>query len=164
MKTSPDNEDEIDEKQTRHLGPENKQKETNKERKSKNRHSTVIKSHIPPPPPFGHNVHSSRRIPQKHLQQDSPRKAVGEMMPVRLATTIAMPVSRKGTVKSSTSSLSELILMDVIIISAFPLMMAPGKPVHFPFCIATPHQRHNNVTVPSGVRRGSSGQADGEHV
>ena len=41
------------------------------------------------------------------------KKAVGEMMPVLLATTIATPVSIKGTLKSTTASLSELIISDV---------------------------------------------------
>ena len=31
-----------------------------------------------------------------------PRKAVGDMIPVRLATTIVVPVSRNGTLKSET--------------------------------------------------------------
>ena len=38
-----------------------------------------------------------------------PRNAVGEMMPVLLATTMAMPDSRKGMVKSTSFSLSRLI-------------------------------------------------------
>lgn len=41
------------------------------------------------------------------------RKAVGDMMPVRLATTMATPVSMKGTLKSTTASLSELMISDV---------------------------------------------------
>ena len=38
-----------------------------------------------------------------------PRNAVGEIIPVLLATTIAIPDSRNGTVKSTSLSLSELI-------------------------------------------------------
>ena len=38
-----------------------------------------------------------------------PRKAVGEIIPVLLATTMAMPDSRKGVVKSTTASRSALI-------------------------------------------------------
>ena len=38
-----------------------------------------------------------------------PKKAVGEMIPVLLATTIAIPDSRYGAVKSTADSLSELI-------------------------------------------------------
>lgn len=41
------------------------------------------------------------------------RNAVGEMIPVRFATTIATPVSMNGTLKSTTASLSELIISDV---------------------------------------------------
>lgn len=41
------------------------------------------------------------------------RKAVGDMMPVRFATTIATPVSIKGTLKSTTASRSEFIINDV---------------------------------------------------
>lgn len=63
-----------------------------------------------------------------------PRKAVGEMMPVLFNTTIVMPVSRKGTVNSMTCSRWELILMDDITMSALPARMAPGSPVHLPFC------------------------------
>ena len=39
----------------------------------------------------------------------SPRKAVGDMMPVLLATAIAIPDSRNGAVKSTADSRSELI-------------------------------------------------------
>ena len=35
-----------------------------------------------------------------------PRKAVGDMIPVRLATTIVVPVSRNGTLKSETDQTS----------------------------------------------------------
>lgn len=41
------------------------------------------------------------------------RNAVGDMMPVRFATTIATPVSMKGTLKSTTDSRSEFIINDV---------------------------------------------------
>ncbi|MCP6116965.1 hypothetical protein NL387_27130, partial [Klebsiella pneumoniae] len=45
------------------------------------------------------------------------KKAVGEIMPVRLATTIATPVSINGTLKSTTASRSEFIIKDVKTIS-----------------------------------------------
>ena len=38
-----------------------------------------------------------------------PRKAVGDIIPVLLATTMAMPDSKYGAVKSTAASLSELI-------------------------------------------------------
>lgn len=41
------------------------------------------------------------------------RNAVGDMIPVRFATTIATPVSMKGTLKSTTASRSELMISDV---------------------------------------------------
>ena len=47
------------------------------------------------------------------------RKAVGEMMPVRLATRMVIPVSRKGTEKSITLSRAELIFSDVITRSVY---------------------------------------------
>ena len=47
------------------------------------------------------------------------RNAVGEMIPVRLATSIVIPVSRKGTEKSITFSLPELIFSEVMTRSFF---------------------------------------------
>lgn len=41
------------------------------------------------------------------------KKAVGEIIPVRFATTMATPVSIKGTLKSTTASRSEFIINDV---------------------------------------------------
>lgn len=41
------------------------------------------------------------------------KKAVGEIMPVRLATTMATPVSINGMLKSTTASRSELIINEV---------------------------------------------------
>ena len=45
------------------------------------------------------------------------KKAVGEMIPVFLATKIVMPVSKKGTEKSITFSRPELIFSEVITMS-----------------------------------------------
>ncbi len=42
------------------------------------------------------------------LAWNLPRKAVGEMIPVRLATSIVVPDSRNGDVKSTAASLSAL--------------------------------------------------------
>lgn len=55
------------------------------------------------------------------------------MMPVRLATIMATPVSKKGTVKSTTASLSELIMSEVITISVFLLTKSAISPFHLPF-------------------------------
>jgi hypothetical protein len=46
---------------------------------------------------------------------------------------MAMPVSMKGTVKSTTASLSEFIIRDVITISVFRLIRSAMRPFHFPF-------------------------------
>jgi hypothetical protein len=67
-------------------------------------------------------------------RNDLPRNAVGEIMPVLLATTIAIPVSRNGNEKSIASDLSELILRDVITMSAWWLSRAATRPFHRPFC------------------------------
>lgn len=67
-------------------------------------------------------------------RNDLPRNAVGEMMPVLLATTIAIPVSRKGNEKSIACDLSKFILRDVITISAWWLMRAATNPFQRPFC------------------------------
>ena len=48
-----------------------------------------------------------------------PKNAVGEIMPVRFATTIDVPDSRNGAVKSTTDSLSALIFREVRTISNF---------------------------------------------
>ena len=55
------------------------------------------------------------------------------MIPVLFPTTIAIPVSIKGTVKSTTASLSELIIKDVITISVFRFTKSAIRPFHFPF-------------------------------
>lgn len=47
-----------------------------------------------------------------------PKNAFGEMIPVRLATAIAIPVSKNGTVKSTNACRSEFILIEVTTISA----------------------------------------------
>lgn len=54
-------------------------------------------------------------------------------MPVLFATTMAIPVSIYGTVKSTTASRSELIIRDVITMSVFRLTKSAIKPFHFPF-------------------------------
>lgn len=72
---------------------------------------------------------------------DSPRNAVGEIMPVLFATTIAIPVSRNGNEKSIACDLSKLILRDVITMSAWWLTRAATRPFHRPFC------GHKNGTV-----------------
>lgn len=41
------------------------------------------------------------------------KNAVGDIMPVRLATTMAVPVSIKGTLKSTTASRAEFMMSDV---------------------------------------------------
>ena len=56
------------------------------------------------------------------------------MIPVRFATAMAMPVSMKGTVKSTTASLSELIMSDVTTMSVFLLTRSATKPFHLPVC------------------------------
>lgn len=76
------------------------------------------------------------------------KKAFGDIIPVFLATTIVIPVSRKGTVKSTYACLSELILMEVTTISARELSNSATKPFHVPFCARDKekHQR-NKVKV-----------------
>ena len=74
-------------------------------------------------------------------RNDLPRNAVGEMMPVLLATTIAIPVSRNGNEKSIACDLSKLILRDVITMSAWWLRRAATRPFHRPFC------RHMNIIM-----------------
>ena len=71
--------------------------------------------------------------PDDILNIYSPKKAVGDIIPVLLATRIAIPVSMNGTVKSTTASLSELIISDVITISVFRLTSSAIRPFHFPF-------------------------------
>ena len=51
----------------------------------------------------------SNYILHKSIKIFLPRNAVGEIIPVLLATTIAIPDSRKGVEKSTAASLSELI-------------------------------------------------------
>ena len=78
------------------------------------------------------------RIKNKDSQVfiDAPRKAVGEMMPVLLATSIAIPVSMNGMVKSAAYSRSALIVKEVITISTRRLAKAPINPFHRPFYIS----------------------------
>lgn len=62
-----------------------------------------------------------------------PKKAVGEIIPVLFATTIAIPVSMYGTVKSTTASRSELIIKDVSTISVLRFTRSAMRPFHLPF-------------------------------
>lgn len=70
----------------------------------------------------------------KKRDRHSPKNALGEMMPVLLATTMAMPVSKKGTVNSTAVCRSELILMEVTTISALWWSSSAISPFHVPFC------------------------------
>lgn len=75
------------------------------------------------------------------------KNAVGEMIPVRLLTTIAMPVSINGSLKSTTASRSAFIISDVRTMSALRFTKSEIKPFHFPFS-SVPH-------LPSSVRTSS---------
>lgn len=55
------------------------------------------------------------------------------MMPVLLATRIAIPVSMNGIVKSATCSRSAFTVNEVITMSTRRFARAPIKPFHFPF-------------------------------
>ena len=66
---------------------------------------------------------------EKHL----PKKAVGDIMPVRLATKMVVPDSKKGDVKSTAASLSALIFKEVRTMSNFFATNSPIKPFHLPF-------------------------------
>ena len=55
------------------------------------------------------------------------------MIPVLLATTIEVPDSKNGAVKSTTASLSALILSEVKTMSNFLAMSSAIRPFHFPF-------------------------------
>ena len=63
-----------------------------------------------------------------------PKNAVGDIIPVRLATKIAVPDSKKGEVKSTAASRSALTLSDVRTMSNFLDTSSPIRPFHFPFC------------------------------
>lgn len=75
------------------------------------------------------------------------KNAVGEIIPVRLLTTIAMPVSMNGSLKSTTASRSALIINDVSTISALRFIKSAINPFHFPFS-RVPH-------LPSSTRTSS---------
>ena len=62
-----------------------------------------------------------------------PRKAVGEMIPVRFATSTVVPDSRKGAVKSTAASLSAFTFNEVRTMSNFLSTKAFISPFHFPF-------------------------------
>jgi hypothetical protein len=61
-----------------------------------------------------------------------PRKAVGEIIPVLLATRIVDPDSRKGAVKSTAASLSAFTLSEVSAMSNFFFTIASIRPFHLP--------------------------------
>lgn len=61
------------------------------------------------------------------------KNAVGEIIPVRLLTTIAMPVSMNGSLKSTTASLSALIINEVSTMSALLFNKSAINPFHLPF-------------------------------
>lgn len=75
------------------------------------------------------------------------KNAVGEIIPVRLFTTIAIPVSINGSLKSTTASRSALIINDVKTISTFRLTRSAINPFHLPFS-SVPH-------LPSSTRTNS---------
>ena len=62
-----------------------------------------------------------------------PRKAVGDMIPVRLATNIDVPDSKNGAVKSTTASRSAFIFKEVRTMSNCFATSAAINPFHFPF-------------------------------
>ena len=70
----------------------------------------------------------------KDFRNYLPKNAVGDIIPVRLATKIAVPDSKKGEVKSTAASRSALTLSDVRTMSNFLDTSSPIRPFHFPFC------------------------------
>ena len=70
----------------------------------------------------------------KDFRNYLPKNAVGEIIPVRLATKIAVPDSKNGEVKSTAASRSALTLSDVRTMSNFLDTSSPIRPFHFPFC------------------------------
>lgn len=75
------------------------------------------------------------------------KNAVGEMIPVRLFTTIAMPVSMNGSLKSTTASRSALIISDDRTMSVLRFTNSATSPFHLPFS-SVPH-------LPSSTRTNS---------
>ena len=71
---------------------------------------------------------------QKNVLETLPRKAVGDMIPVRFATSTVVPDSRNGAVKSTAASLSAFTLSEVSTMSNFLSTRAFISPFHFPFC------------------------------
>lgn len=69
------------------------------------------------------------------------------MIPVRLFTTMAMPVSKNGSLKSTTASRSAFIISDVSTISALRFIKSAIRPFHLPFS-SVPH-------LPSSTRTSS---------
>lgn len=75
------------------------------------------------------------------------KKAVGDIIPVRLLTTIAIPVSINGTLKSTAASRSALIMSDVNTMSVLRLTRSAINPFHLPSS-SVPH-------LPSSTRTNS---------
>lgn len=101
---------------------------------------TIVKN--PCSPPYPGNVLASLTD-----VSNGSKNAVGEIIPVRLFTTIAMPVSINGSLKSTTASRSALIINDVNTISTLRLTSSAISPFHFP-CSSVPH-------LPSSTRTSS---------
>ena len=113
---------------------------------------------------------ATKAVMSQDAMLNGSKKAVGEMIPVRFATTIAVPDSckqklnmrgisvlqncrissqtRKGAVKSTTDSLSAFILREVSTISNFLPRRAAISPFQAPFCNNT----FNNNTASSWSR------------
>ena len=66
------------------------------------------------------------------------KKAVGEMIPVFLATNMVIPVSKKGTEKSMTDCRPELIFIDVNTMSVSWFSNSATSPFHLPLTMP-PH-------------------------
>lgn len=61
------------------------------------------------------------------------KNAVGEIIPVRLFTTIEIPVSINGSLKSTTASRSAFIINEVKTISVLRFTSSDMRPFHLPF-------------------------------
>lgn len=68
-----------------------------------------------------------------YLNGNQPKNAVGDKAPPRKATSIVIPVSKKGIEKSMSFSRSELIFRAVTHKSAFCETNSATKPFHFLF-------------------------------
>ena len=79
-----------------------------------------------------------REQEEKKTKYFAPKKAVGEMIPVFLATNMVIPVSKKGTEKSMTDWRPELIFIDVNTMSVSWFINSATSPFHFPLTMP-PH-------------------------